>query len=297
MNGRERGFLLLTSSLGDPARHPLTAPQLRMLTRRMRDMKQPDEERELTSADLTTLGYSCQMAQRILRLLGGGAVLDYYLQKGQKAGCVPVTRVSGGYPILLRKRLGEESPGCLWAKGDLSLLEKPGIALVGNRELQPENRAFAREVGRQAARQGFVLISGNARGADREAQDACLDAGGCVVSVVADELEKWQPRQRQLYLSEDGFDLPFSAQRAISRNRVIHALGWRTLVAQVGEPSGGTWDGSVKNLRFGWSPLFCFDDGSAGMRMLMDMGADSVSMEMLKDFGSLEQNIRTFFDQ
>lgn len=150
MNGRERGFLLLTSSLGDPARHPLTAPQLRMLTRRMRDMKQPDEERELTSADLTALGYSCQMAQRILRLLGGGAVLDYYLQKGQKAGCVPVTRVSGGYPILLRKRLGEESPGCLWAKGDLSLLEKPGIALVGTGNCSRKTGPLP---GRWAARQ------------------------------------------------------------------------------------------------------------------------------------------------
>lgn len=297
MNGRERGFLLLASSLGDPARHPLTAAQLRILTRRTREMELTDGAREMTPADLTALGYSSQMALKILALLSDTEVLDYYLQKGQRAGCGPLTRVSSGYPILLRKRLGEESPGCLWARGDLSLLERPAIALVGNRELQPRNRLFAQEVGRQAARQGFVLVSGNARGADREAQDACLAAGGSVISVVADELTKWQPGKGRLYLSEDGFDLPFSAQRAISRNRVIHALGWRTLVAQVGEPSGGTWDGSVKNLRFGWSPLFCFDDGSNGCRMLRDMGAGQVSMEMLSDFGSLERNTYSFFDQ
>lgn len=297
MNGGERGFLLLTSSLGDPDRHPLTAAQLRTLTRRAGAMGRPETEREMTEADLTVLGYSAPMAEHILRLLADGDVLDHYVRRGQKAGCVPVTRISEGYPLLLRRRLGEESPGCLWAKGDLSLLGRPAVALVGNRELQAENRAFAREVGRQAALQGFVLISGNARGADREAQDACLEAGGAVISVVADELAKRRPGARQLYLSEDGFDLPFSAQRAISRNRVIHAMGWRTLVAQVEEPSGGTWDGSVKNLRFGWSPLFCFDDGSRGSRMLMDMGAGSASMETLADFASLEQDTLSFFDQ
>lgn len=297
MRPQEKGFLLLASNLGDPERRPLTTAQLRTLTARASEMEKPLFDREMTPEDLLSLGYSRQMAERIVSLLADTQLLDYYLARGQKMGCRPLTRISGGYPLLLRQRLGADSPGCLWAKGDISLLQMPGIALVGSRDLREENRAFARKAGREAAKQGFVLISGNARGADREAQDACLEAGGSVISVVADMLQQHSEKERVLYLSEEGYDSPFTAQRAISRNRVIHALPWRTLVAQAAEGSGGTWDGSTKNLRMGWSPLFCFDDGSRAVRLLCDMGAQTVTMEMLENFSTLRENSRNLFDQ
>lgn len=297
MNPREKGFLLLASTLGDPERHPLTTAQLRTLGARAAEMEKPLHDREMTPEDLIRLGYSRQMAGRIVSLLEDTRLLDGYVAEGQREGCVPLTRVSDGYPLLLRRRLGADSTACLWAKGDLSLLDMPGIALVGSRDLREENRAFARKAGQEAAKQGFVLISGNARGADREAQDACLNAGGYVISVVADSLRQHSRKERVLYLSEEGYDAPFSAQRAISRNRVIHALPWRTLVAQAAEGSGGTWDGSVKNLRGRWSPLFCFDDGSRAVRLLCDMGAQTVTMEMLEDLGTLRENAWNLFDQ
>ena len=112
---------------------------------------------------------------------------------------MPITRVSDGYPLLLRKRLGLDSPGSLWIKGDASLLSQPAVSLVGSRDLNEPNREFAREVGRQAALQGYVLISGNARGADRTAQESCLNAGGRVISVVADELNKHPERENLIY--------------------------------------------------------------------------------------------------
>ena len=87
------------------------------------------------------------------------------------------------------------------------------VALVGSRELREENWKFAAEVGRQAALQGYVLVSGNARGADRTAQEACLAAGGKVICVVADDLWKQPLRENILYLSEDDFEEGFSAQR------------------------------------------------------------------------------------
>ena len=145
----------------------------------------------------------------------------------------------------LRQRLGGEAPGVLWARGDLSLLNTPAVALVGSRDLRPPNEAFAKEVGEQAARQGFVLISGNARGADRTAQDSCLAAGGQVISVVADALSEKTEQENVLYLSEEDYDQAFSAQRALRRNRVIHALGEVTLVAQSDLGIGGTWSGTT----------------------------------------------------
>lgn len=295
MTGAEMGFLLLSSQLGNPDRKVLTTAQLRVLGQRVRQLQVDDPNRDLNQRDLQALGYGEDMARRILALLDETELLEHYCMRSIKADCTYLSRICAAYPEALRKKLGDDSPGVLWAKGDLSLLSLPKIGLVGSRELLPENREFAKEVGRQAALQGYVLVSGNARGADKAAQDACLAAGGQVISVVADKLESHSIRPNVLYLSEDGFDCDFSAQRAISRNRVIHALGGKTFVAQCGYQTGGTWDGSVKNLRFGWSAVYCFEDGSPAQSLLQEMGANAVTMEELSNISDLKnRNISLF---
>ena len=283
MNPKEKGFLLLTSHLGDPGRRPLTQAQLRQLAIRARLMDAPEEERELEQKDLVALGYGREMAQRILDLLQEEDVLDHYLSAAR--GCVPIPRCSDAFPALLRQRLGDETPGCLWARGDVSLLKKPAVSLVGSRDLKENNKAFAAAVGSMAAENGLVLVSGNARGADRTAQEACLAAGGQVISVVADDLTAHPERDRVLYLSEDGYGESFSAQRALSRNRIIHALGQITFVAQASQGKGGTWGGTVKNLRHGWSTVACFRDGSPASLELERQGAYLLGLEELQDFG------------
>lgn len=294
MTGAERGFLLLTSHLGDPDRPVLTVAQFRTLADRMIHADCVPEERDLQIADLLSLGYGREKAGRILRLLQEEDLLHHYISRGKRLDCVPVTRVTAQYPLILRQRLGQDSPGTLWAKGDLSLLTLPAISLVGSRELRPENHAFAQAVGRHAASQGLVLVSGNARGADRAAQDACLEEGGRVICIVADELWKHPLRERVLYLSEEDYDSPFTAQRALSRNRCIHTLGRMVFVAQSGQQKGGTWDGTAKNLRFGWSTVACFRDGSAASTELEQMGAYLVDMENLSDFDVLQEPTALF---
>ena len=283
----EEGFLLLSSHLGDPDRKILSAAQLRELSRRVRNAQWAGEDRELTVSDLIRLGYNRDMAGRIVALLGDKEALKWYRKRAAMAGANPVTRVSEGYPLILRHRLGLDAPGCLWCKGDKSILNTPAVALVGSRELREENRAFAEAVGYQAAVQGLTLVSGNARGADRAAQEACLRAGGRVISIVADELSSKTERKNLLYVSEEDFDAPFTAQRALSRNRCIHALGRMVFVAQSDLHKGGTWDGTVKNLRFGWSTVACFRDGSEASRELEQMGAFLVGKEDLEDLGAL----------
>ena len=297
MNGAERGFLLLTSHLGESGRKPLTTAQLRTLADRIAYAGRSAEDRDLAPEDLTALGYGNALAEHMISLLNEEDVLDYYLRKGQILGCAPVTRVSDGYPVHLRKRLGLDSPGVLWARGDLELLNQPMVSLVGSRELREENWKFAAEVGRQAAQQDYVLVSGNARGADRTAQESCLEAGGKVISVVADELWKQPLQKNVLYLSEDDFEASFSAQRALSRNRVIHALGLRTFVAQASLHTGGTWDGTAKNLQHGWSPVYGFHDDSDAMTELSQMGLQLVGMEDLKDFYNLPEMEQNIFDR
>ena len=294
MTGAERGFLLLTSHLGDPGRPALSVSQFRTLADRILHSERTSEDRDLQQQDLISLGYGREMAGRILKLLQDENLLHHYITRGSRLDCVPVTRITEHYPMLLRQRLGQDSPGTLWAKGNLSLLNLPAISLVGSRELRPENHAFCQAVGRHAARHGLVLVSGNARGADRTAQEACLEAGGKVISIVADELWKHPLRENVLYLSEEDYDSPFTAQRALSRNRCIHALGRMVFVAQSGYQKGGTWDGTAKNLRFGWSPVACFRDGSTASVELEQMGAYLITAEDLEDFSGLPEPITIF---
>lgn len=294
MKPTERGILLLTSHLGDPDRRVLSTAQLRMLADRVKHSEIYVEDRELSEGDLINLGYNREMARRIVGLLGEEELLDHYLKRAARQDCRPITRVSLEYPLILRQRLGLDSPGCLWVKGDVGILNTPAIALVGSRELREENREFAAAVGYHAAMQGLTLVSGNARGADRAAQDACLEAGGRVICIVADDLNRQPQRRNVLYVSEEGFDESFSAQRALSRNRCIHALGRMVFVAQSSLHKGGTWDGTVKNLRFGWSPVVCFRDGSESAEQLEQMGAYLIGMEELQDFSILPETELTF---
>ena len=132
---------------------------------------------------------------------------------------------------------------------------------------------------------------------DREVCPICDDEmrNRSVICVVADELESKPVQENRLYLSEDGFDLPFSAQRALSRNRIIHTLPPKVFVAQCTLERGGTWDGTTRDLRFLWSQVYCFADGSAATAQLVQLGAKRVTAEELSDISALKTDMIDLF--
>lgn len=290
------GFLLLCSHLGNPERRPLTTAQLRVLSQRVQNHGPWEDPGDLTPKSLKALGYPEEFSERIVALLEEEELLSRYLQKAKNRKCVPITRQDPRYPQVLREKLGPDAPGTLWAKGDLRLLEEPMVALVGSRELEMPNSRFAMEAGLQAARQGYVLVSGNAVGADRTAQRACWKAGGKVICVVADALHSYLEAPNVLYLSEEDYDMPFSPFRALHRNRVIHALGQGVLVAQSHFEQGGSWKGTRENLRCHWTPVFGFRDGSEAMSALQGMGAELIDRKALSDLGALLKKEKTLLD-
>lgn len=289
MTGPEQGFLLLTSTLGDPERKPLTVAQFRTLAKRAVDGSREVSARDLEVSDLLKLGYDAPMAERIYGLLCGTNQLREYLRRADICDCYPITRLNPLYPLTVRKRLGLDSPGVLWAKGDITFLNHPAIAVIGSRDLEEENRQFAEEAGRQIAKQGYVLVSGNARGADKTAQNACLEAGGKVISIVADSLRKQPLTKSTLYLSLDDFDQGFSAHRALHRNHVIHSMASLTVAAQCTLGKGGTWDGILVNLKNGWNPLCIYDDGSRASTELQNRGVRNIGISDLEDLPALMQ--------
>ena len=280
MTAAETGILMLTCPLGQMQAPILTSYQFAQTAKRVRLMKNRarDPLGELTEAALYTLGFTLEQSARLVKLLMREELCRAYLAEGERQNITALTIHSALYPAALR-RLGAYTPPALFAKGDLSILQLPRIALVGSRALQPANRIFAERIGIRAAERGYALVSGGANGADRTAQEACLSHGGKVIVCTPEQLLSCPDQASVLYLSEHGYDLPFSIPRALSRNRVIHALGEKTFVAQCAAGSGGTWQGSTENLRERYSPLYVFNDGSDGANALILRGAEPIYMK------------------
>jgi DNA processing protein len=141
-----------------------------------------------------------------------------------------------------------EPPPVLFAIGDLSLLERPGLAVVGSRDHSAYGEAIARVVAAQAVRAGLVVVSGMARGLDAVAHAAALDAGGTTIGVLGNGLGVTYPAaNRALYerVAAGGLLLsefpPGERPHAGSfprRNRLISGLARVTLVVEAAIGSG-----------------------------------------------------------
>ena len=286
MTELERGLLLLCSDLGDETVRPLTFAQYRSLRKTIRaaSLEGSDPDSAVNAASLIRLGCTPDDAENILRLLDREAQLDRYLKTAAEYGILAVTQWSPSYPVHLLQSLEELAPPVLFALGDPTLFRRPCVSLVGSRKLLPSGEQFASRVGECSARAGLTLVSGGAVGADSVGQGACLSRGGSVISFVPTRLvdyAKQPPRKGLLLCSETGFSLPFTAQRALSRNRLIHGMGQRTFVAQVAAGTGGTFRGTMENLSHNWSPVFVHADGSPGAALLRQNGATPVTYEQL----------------
>jgi predicted Rossmann fold nucleotide-binding protein DprA/Smf involved in DNA uptake len=180
--------------------------------------------------------------------------------------------------------LREQSPPLVYVAGPVSLLERGGIAAVGSREVDEDGAAFARAAGRAAARAGTPMISGGARGVDREAMFSAIDADGEAVGIMpnglARALRTTEVRRRvgagQLTLaSPHRPNSGFEVWKAMGRNKLIYALADVSLVISSEAERGGTWAGAIENMRHDWSPLFVRAGPTvpAGNRRLLELGA------------------------
>jgi len=263
MNAAERELMLLCSRF-ERGTVPLQTAQYTALLQKLQ--VQPG-----MISDHTALSEAER--ERISAMLARTEALDALLSLCGAQGIAVITRLNPAYPQRVLARLKDDSPVVLFCRGNTELLNTPGIAVVGSRDLREENAVFAENMGTYAACNGLVLISGDARGADKTAQIAAVQAGGSVVAFVSDSLLSRKPHPRVCFVSEDGPDHHFTTLRALSRNRLIHAAGLAVFVAQTGDGTGGSWSGSLKNLKNRWSPVYVYEDGSEAAKHLIQEGA------------------------
>ena len=151
-----------------------------------------------------------------------------------------------GYPERLREL--PDPPRMLWARGDLSLFDRPCVAIVGTRRATAYAERVAHELGRVLAGAGAAVVSGLARGVDACAHRGALDAGGATIAVLGTGLNIAYPKahaplqariaERGLLLSELAPDDAAHRGSFPERNRIIAALSMLTIVVEAGVKSG-----------------------------------------------------------
>lgn len=230
------------------------------------------------------LDFAIPEAERFAALLSRHAALSMELDRLAARGIHVLTRVEPDYPDRFKQRLGTRAPAVLFVAGVLAGLAQRTLAVTGSRDLDSAGATFARLLGEQCAGAGVTVVSGAARGADREAMNAALAADGRAVGVLADGLQKQVADREAAALIQEGRltlltpflpDAGFEAAHAHDRNRLIYSLGDIAAVVSSDTGKGGTWSGATEALRERWAPVFVRDatDAPPGNAALLRQGA------------------------
>ena len=225
-------------------------------------------------------------AEVVMRLAGRASTLAMEAERLQSRGIWLLSIADEAYPARLRSRLQASAPPILYGAGDRSLLDRGGLAIVGARDADAVALSFASDAAAALARDGQQVVSGGAKGIDAAAMNSAADAGGTVVGVIADSLERKArsaaireliSEERLVLLSSYGSDVPFSVGTAMGRNRLIYCLADAALVISSTEGEGGTWAGATEAIKARWVPVYARTGvGSpAGNTALVHLGAHS----------------------
>ena len=198
---------------------------------------------------------SAQMALEAIPDLarrGGGKAPTLYPEHGarseidkvEKLGARYLVLGQGLYPSLLAEL--DDAPPLLVAKGDLKLLDRPAVAIVGARNASAAACRFARSLAHDLGQEGLVVVSGLARGIDSAAHDGSREGG--TIGIVAGGIDVFYPpenearqraiAERGLLLAEQPPGVEPRARHFPYRNRIIAGIGLGTIVVEAAPRSG-----------------------------------------------------------
>lgn len=246
--------LLLAQRLVDTAASPLSAREYWTLLDRVGD---PAQLLGRSADDLAGDLDDPELAARVATRMDAATALAFELERLEGLGVQVVTSVDDAYPARLADRLGPKAPALLHVVGPVSLLAGDLLGVVGFRDVDPVAKDVAVSAGRAAVAHGWGVVSGGARGVDRFAMNAAVEAGGVAVGLLADALVRVtkEPELRRLVGEERvclatpfAPTMGFTPANAMARNKLIYALGQRTLVVTSDHERGGTWSGAKEAL-------------------------------------------------
>ncbi len=153
------------------------------------------------------------------------------------------------YPAALHDL--RSAPDRLWIDGDLTVLDRPAVAIVGTRRMTPYGERVARELATAMALAGAVVVSGLAPGIDCAAHASALAAGGPSIAVLGEGITSFLAnaggRRRRLAVTLRGHGaltsmyppvMPAQGWMFAKRNAVIAALAQAVIVVEAPVGSG-----------------------------------------------------------
>lgn len=173
-------------------------------------------------------------------------VIQAEVKKGHALGASLLIHGEADYPQALMDI--PDAPPVLWALGDISLLNRPAVGMVGARNASSLGIRMARRLGSGLSEAGFTVVSGLARGIDTAAHEAALDGQGRTVAVMAGGIDVIYPQENAALsaaidaagcrISEHPPGLEPQARHFPLRNRIVAGLSRAVIVVEAAAKSG-----------------------------------------------------------
>jgi DNA processing protein len=165
----------------------------------------------------------------------------------RESGASIVVQGDAEYP----KQLLEiyDPPLALYVRGNLGVIDQPGVSVVGTRHPTPYGIGMAERLAGELAAHGLVIFSGMARGIDTAAHRGALNAHGPTVAIWGTGIDEVYPKENKkiaeqivnsggAILSEFPLGTFPAPQNFPIRNRIISGISIGVLVIEAGEYSG-----------------------------------------------------------
>lgn len=201
---------------------------------------------ELSLTELEGLKFPAEAAQFIFDGKARHAAEEEWAHVAAQ-GATVVSYTCEEYPERLREIY--DPPPVLWVRGDVKLLSRPSIAVVGTRHPTPYGTGIAEMLSRDLAARRLLIVSGMARGIDSCAHKGALAARMPTVAVWGTGIDVVYPKENKKLTEEilatggaivsevpmGTFPAPQNFPR---RNRILSGLSVAVLVVEAGENSG-----------------------------------------------------------
>lgn len=172
---------------------------------------------------------------------------------------IPIT--SPEYSKTLKTNLkATYSPPVLYIKGNKKIMQEQSIAIVGSRAASEIALNFTDNIAKNASKDYKVVVSGFAKGVDKQALDSAIKYKGQSIIVLPQGIMTFTSGFKNYYkqiidgdvlvLSTFHPKAGWSTGLAMARNPIIYGLASEIYVAESSE-KGGTWSGVIDGLRKG----------------------------------------------
>lgn len=232
--------------------------------------------------------------------LPDAALIERELAAGDRAGARLLVYGDAGYPTMLAAV--DPPPPLLWTRGDITLLTREAVGVVGARIASAGGQRIARGLAQQLGQAGFIVVSGLARGIDAAAHAGSLATG--TVAVLGGGVDDVYPAEnaglygeiveRGCIVSESPVGARAQARDFPRRNRIISGLSRGVIVVEAELRSGSLITARLANeqgrdvFAVPGSPL---DPRSRGPNELLRQGA--ILCEGIEDVQRAFDTLRT----